>query len=146
MKKTLHIPNESRFVRALALAVEPADTLALLLEIGALSNRDLAPVRRIRESLEAVYNAVSDARDWEAVNVAGVLINALAEPDHQAYLAYHQAGRMTALATIYTAYYFRGSRKRPWSDEPDKPALQILYRILLGENNLLPPGPEAEED
>jgi len=144
--KALRVPHEARFVYALALAVEPVDTLALLMEIGALSSRDMAPVRRIRESLEAVYNAVSDAKDWEAVNVVSVLINALAEPDHQAYLAYHQADRMTTLATIYTAYYFRGSRKRPWSDKPDKQALQVLYRILLGENNLLPPGSKEEED
>jgi hypothetical protein len=37
--KTLRIPDEPRFVRAFALAVDPGDALGLLMEIGALGSR-----------------------------------------------------------------------------------------------------------
>ena len=48
MVKPLCIPNEPRFVRALVLAVDRGNSLNFLLEIGALSSRDLGLVRRVR--------------------------------------------------------------------------------------------------
>lgn len=149
MKKTLRIPNEPRFVRALALAVEPADTLALLMEIGALSNRDMAPVRKIREALYPTYAEASKARADEAANVLGVLMHALTQPDHQAYLAYciAQGGdKLEALATIHNAAYTTLSYRRPWDSKPDKHALTILHRLLIGGDNLLPPGQQKADE
>jgi len=46
MTKTLRIPDEPRFVQAFALAVDPGDTLGLLMEIGALGSPDVSIVRR----------------------------------------------------------------------------------------------------
>ncbi|MBU0494517.1 MAG: hypothetical protein KKA73_20325 [Chloroflexi bacterium] len=85
MVKTLRVPHETRFVQALALAVEPADALSLLLEIGALRDRDLGPVRRIRAALESAYEQAAAAQDWDLAHAASVLRHALGEPDHQAY-------------------------------------------------------------
>ena len=65
MAKTLRIPNEPRFVRAFALAVDPGDTLGLLMEIGALGSPDIGIVRRTREALVPAYDRASDLKDWE---------------------------------------------------------------------------------
>ena len=146
-KKTLRVPNEPKFIRALAMAVEPADALALLLEIGALDSQNLAPVRKIRESLSRIYDIVSAARDWEATDVVTVLLNALASPDNQAYLAYHREDKLTALATIYgVAYSASYHHRRPWTSEPDQRAYNVLLRILTGGGNLLPPGREQKSE
>ena len=63
MVKTLRVPNESRFVRAFTLAVDPGDTLNFLLEVGALGSQDLTIVRRTREALGLAYDRASDRKD-----------------------------------------------------------------------------------
>jgi hypothetical protein len=127
MPKTLRIPNESRFVRAFALAVDLGDTLSLLLEIGALANRDLSLVRRTREALDPAHDRASDRKDWDQVHTIGVLREALAQADAAAYLAYHcgnhRAGPMAAayaeaLAIVGCAADTLSSRRRPWEVEP----------------------------
>jgi hypothetical protein len=65
MTKTLRVPNESRFVRAFALAIDLGDTLGLLMEIGALGSPDLSIVRRTREALVPAYDSVGDKKNWE---------------------------------------------------------------------------------
>lgn len=71
MVKTLRIPDEPRFVRAFALAVDPGDTLGLLMEIGALGSPDIGTVRRTREALIPAYDRASDLKDWEQAHTAG---------------------------------------------------------------------------
>ena len=65
MTKRLRVPDESRFVRAFALAVDPGDTLGLLMEIGALGSPDIGIVRRTREALLPTYDRASDLKDWD---------------------------------------------------------------------------------
>lgn len=73
MTKRLRISDEYRFVRAFALAVDPGDTLGLLIEIGALGNPDpsaslrtsVSIVRRTREALIPAYDRANDLKDWE---------------------------------------------------------------------------------
>ena len=86
MSKKLPIPNEPRFVRALALALDPGDILSLPLEIGALASRDLAIVRCTREVLVPAYDQASDGKDWEQTHTIGVLREALARPDLSGFL------------------------------------------------------------
>ncbi len=57
MTKTLGVPDEPRFVRAFAPAIDPGDTQGLLMEIGALGSPDIGIVRRTREAL-------APAHDW----------------------------------------------------------------------------------
>jgi len=73
MTRLLRIPNEARFVRAFALAIDPGDTLSLLLEIGALGSRDLSLVRRTREALIPAYDRASDVKDWDQTHTISVL-------------------------------------------------------------------------
>jgi hypothetical protein len=49
MAKRWRIPDEPRFVQAFALAVDPGDTLGLLIEIGAVGSPDTGIVRRTRK-------------------------------------------------------------------------------------------------
>lgn len=129
MIKTLRVPSESRFVRAFTLTVDPGDTLALLMEIGALGNPDLAIVRRTREALVPAYDRACDVKDWEQTHTIGVLREALAQPDSAAYLAYqvrdnHRAAHTAAeyaeaLAVVACAADTLGVRRRPWEIEPD---------------------------
>ncbi|MBN1659500.1 MAG: hypothetical protein JXA93_13935, partial [Anaerolineae bacterium] len=126
MNKTLKIPNEPRFVRAFALAVDPGDTLSLLLEIGALGNGSLALVRRTREALDGAYDRVCAERErekWEQTHTISVLREALAQPDAAAFLAYQAQGNPTAyaatafaeaLATVGAAADTLSVRRRPW--------------------------------
>ena len=87
MAKRLRIPDEPRFVRAFALAVDPGDTLGLLMEIGALGSPDpsaslrtsVGIVRRTREALVPAYDRASDLQDWEQTHTIGVLRDALAQ-------------------------------------------------------------------
>ncbi|MBU0491816.1 MAG: hypothetical protein KKA73_18650 [Chloroflexi bacterium] len=118
MVKTLRVPHEARFVAALALTVEPADALSLLLEIGALRDRDLGPVRRIRAALESAYEQAAAAQDWDLAQAASVLRHALGEPEHQAYLAYQVRQHELTPAALVEALAAIGcgseDRQRPW--------------------------------
>jgi hypothetical protein len=145
MTGMLRIPNEPRFVRAFALAVDPGDALSLLLEIGALSSKDLSFVRRTREALEPAHEMATERRDWDLVHATSVLSNALAQPDHAAFLAYqiahpqlaNQGNNLAeALATIGCACEYQYHR-RPWevACEPDAFNLGIwrgyMWRLLF---------------
>jgi len=156
MTKTLQIPDEPRFVRAFARAVDPGDTLSLLLEVGALDSRDLAIVRRTREALGPAYDRASDRKDWQQAHTVGVLQQALATPDAAAYLAYHtrslapteSAGRFAdALAVIGCAADTLGvPHRRPWEIEHDDLGLQDwqeqIWRLVLAlPDNALPQPP-----
>jgi hypothetical protein len=148
MTRTLRIPNEPRFVRALALAVDPGDTLGLLMEIGALGSPDDSPslatsiaiVRRTREALIQAYDQASDLKDWEQVHTIGVLREALAQGDGAVYLAYHAGASHAAaeyaevLAVIGCAADSLGLRRRPWEIEPNDLSLsewrERVWRLL----------------
>ena len=120
MAKTLRVPDELRFVRAFALAVDPGDTLGLLMEIGALGSFDpsasvpsaslgtgrtgIGIVRRTREALMPAYDRASDLKDWEEAHTASVLREALAQSDSAVYLAYrvrdsHRAAQIATEAS-----------------------------------------------
>ena len=87
MTKRLRIPDEPRFVRAFALAVDPGDTLGLLMEIGALGSPDVGIVRRTREALIPAYDRAGDQKDWEQTHTISVLREALAQSDSAAVIA-----------------------------------------------------------
>ena len=89
MTKQLHVSDEVRFVQAFALAVDPGDTLGLLMEIGALGSPDIGIVRRTREALMPAHDRASDLKDWELAHTIGALREALAQPDSAAYLSYN---------------------------------------------------------
>ena len=155
MVKTLRAPNEPRFVRAFALTVDPDDTLALLMEIGALGSPDLAIVRRTREALVAAYDRASDLKDWEQTHTISVLREALAQPDSAAYLAYrvrdnHRAAHTVAeyaegLAVVGCAADTLGSRRRPWEIEPNDLSLpdwrERVWKLLCALPNKALPKP-----
>lgn len=166
MNKTLRIPNEPRFVRAFALAVDPGDTLSLLLEIGAVGNQHLAIVRRTREALEPAYDRAGERQDWDQAHAISVLREALAQPDAAAFLACRVEGAVPAahtatafaeaLALIGCAADSLTTRRRPWeilTDDlylPDwrKRVWKLLHETLPG--NALPKpsdpsGPEGSE-
>ena len=160
MIKSLCIPNEPRFVRALVLAVDRGNSLNFLLEIGALSSRDLGLVRRVREALEPAYELASERQDWDLVHAAGILLAALAEPDHAAYLAcragVHRqvadegANLTEALAVSGCAHE---ARRRPWEveQEPDGFALGrwrgYTWRLLFAiPGKALPRSPQSSPD
>jgi len=154
MNKVLRIPNEPRFVRAFALAVDPGDTLSLLLEVGALSNQHLAIVRRTREALEPAYDRAGERKDWDQTHAVSVLREALAQPDAAAFLAYQVEGAapaapkatafVEALSVIGCAADSLTTRRRPWeilTDDlylPDwrKRVWKLLRETLQG--NALP--------
>jgi hypothetical protein len=154
MSKTLRISNEPRFVRAFALAVDPGDTLSLLLEIGALDQRDLAIVRRTREALGPAYDRASDLKDWELTHTISVLREALAQPDSAAYLAYMATTRQShtvrtatdyaeALAVVGCAADSLNVRRRPWEIEPNDLSLpdwrERVWKLLFAvPDNVLP--------
>ena len=154
MTKLLRIPNEARFVRAFALAIDPGDTLSLLLEIGALGSRDLSLVRRTREALDPAYDRASDLKDWDQTHTISVLREALAQSDSAAYLAYcvrdnnqragHTAAEYTeALAVVGCAADTLTLRRRPWEIEPDDLSLpewrQRVWKLLFAmPGNALP--------
>ncbi|MBN1810315.1 MAG: hypothetical protein JXA14_00610, partial [Anaerolineae bacterium] len=152
MTKPLHVPDEPRFARALALAVDPGDTLTLLLEIGALQNQDLSIVRRTREALDPAYDHASDRKDWEQAHTVGVLQQALAAPDSAAYLAYHTRGLSPGEATDRFAHALTivgcaadtlAYSRRPWEIESDDLGLphwrEQIWRLLLDTpDNALP--------
>jgi len=155
MTKTLQIPDEPRFVRAFALAVDPGDTLSLLLEVGALDRRDLAIVRRTREAIGPAYDRASDRKDWEQTHAVGILQQALAAPDSAAYLAYQtrglSPGEVTgrfahALAIVGCAADTLAYRRRPWEIEDNDLGLphwrEQIWRLLLDvPGNALPQPP-----
>jgi len=142
--KTLRVPNEPRFVRAFALAVDPGDLLALLMEIGALAGPHIVIVRRTREALIPAYDRASDLQDWEQVHTVSVLREALAQPDGAAYLVYYvrhkppsvpiAAVYAETLAVIGCAADSLGVRHRPWEIEPGDLSLpewrQRVQRLL----------------
>ena len=143
MNKTVHVPDEPRFVRALALAVDPADALSFLFEVGALKDCDLGIVRRVREALEPAYEAASERKDWDLVHATSILSNALAQPDGAAFLAYRVAHPQLAgqsndlaeaLAVAGCAYEYH---RRPWevAREPDSFSLGAwrgyVWRLLF---------------
>ena len=123
MTKTLRVPDEPRFVQAFALAVDPGDTLGLLMEIGALGSPDVGIVRRTREALIPAYDRASDLKDWDQTHTIGVLREALTQSDSAAYLAYrvrdnHRAAHTAteygeALAIAGCAADSLSSRGRP---------------------------------
>ena len=124
MTKRLRIPDEPRFVQAFALAVDPGDTLGLLMDIGALGSPDISIVRRTREALIPAYDRASDQKEWEQAHTIGVLREALAQSDSAAYLAYRVRDNRPAthtateyaesLAVIGCAADSLSSRRRPW--------------------------------
>jgi hypothetical protein len=153
MTKTLHIPNEPRFVQAFALAVDPGDTLSLLMEIHALSSQDLTTVRRTREALDPAYDRASDVKDWGQTHTISVLREALAQLDSAAYLAYrvrdnHRVSHTAveyaeALAIIGCASDTLSSRRRPWEIEPNDLSLpdwrERVWKLLFAmPGNALP--------
>lgn len=144
MNKILRIPNEPRFVRAFALAVDPGDTLSLLLEIGAVGNQDLAIVRRTREALDPACDRANEHRDWEQVHTISILREALVEPDAAAFLACQvegcrQSGHLVtafaeALAVVGCAADRLSTRRRPWeilTDDLYLPEWRERIRKLL---------------
>ena len=161
MTKTLRIPDEPRFVQAFALAVDPGDTLGLLMEIGALGSPDpsaslwtgVGIVRRTREALIPAHDRASDQKDWEQAHTVGVLREALAQSDSAAYLAYrvrgnHRATHMAteyaeALAIVGCAADSLSSRQRPWEIEGSDLSLpewrERVWKLLFAmPDNALP--------
>ncbi|MBN1173420.1 MAG: hypothetical protein JXA67_14710, partial [Micromonosporaceae bacterium] len=139
-----------------ALAVDPGDTLALLLEIGALQNQDLSIVRRTREALGPAYDRASDRKDWEQTHTVGILQQALAAPDSAAYLAYQARGLSPgeatdrfahALAIVGCAADSLGYPRRPWEIEPNDLGLphwrEQIWRLLLDTPGNALPQPSA---
>lgn len=159
MTNILRIPDEYRFVRAFALVVDPGDTLTLLMEVGALSNADLAIVRRTRESLIPAYDRASDLKDWDQTHAISILREALALPDSAAYLAYRVRGNhraphaateyAEALAVVGCAADTMTVRRRPWEIESDDLSLaewrkrvwKLLREVAMPDNAL--PRPSA---
>jgi hypothetical protein len=161
MTKRLRIPDEPRFVRAFALAVDRGDTLGLLMEIGALGNPDpsaslrtsVGIVRRTREALIAAYDRASDLKDWDQTHTISVLRDALAQSDSAAYLAYrvrdsHRAAHTAteyaeALAIVGCAADSLSSRRRPWEIEGNDFSLpewrERVWKLLFAmPDNALP--------
>ena len=153
MAKTLRIPDEPRFVQAFALAVDPGDTLGLLMEVGALGSPDFGIVRRTREALIPAYDRASDLKDWEQTHTIGVLRDALAQSDSAAYLAYrvHDNRRAAHTATDYAetlavigcATDSLTLRRRPWEIEGNDLSLpdwrERIWRLLFAmPDNALP--------
>jgi hypothetical protein len=157
MTKTLRIPDEPRFVRAFALAVDPGDTLGLLMEIGALGSPDIGIVRRTREALIPAYDRASDLKDWDQTHTFSVLRDALARSDSAAYLAYrvrdnHRAAHTAteyaeALAVVGCAADSLTSHRRPWEIEDNDLSLpewrERVWKLLFAmPDNALPKPPE----
>ena len=153
MAKRLRIPDEPRFVRAFALAVDPGDTLGLLMEIGALGSPDVGIVRCTREALFPAYDRASDLKNWDQAHTIGVLREALAQPDSAAYLAYrvrdsHGATRTAAeyaeaLAVVGCAADTLCTRRRPWEIGPNALSLpewrtRIWNLLVALPGNALP--------
>jgi hypothetical protein len=161
MTKTLRIPDEPRFVQAFALAVDPGDTLGLLMEIGALGSPDpsaslwtgVGIVRRTREALIPAYDRASDLNDWDQTHTISVLRDALAQSDSAAYLAYrvrdnHRAAHTAteyaeALAIVGCAADSLSSRRRPWEMEGSDLSLpewrERVWKLLFAmPDNALP--------
>ena len=166
MARTLRIPNETRFVRAFALASDSGDTLSLLLEVGALGSRDLGIVRRTREALDSAYDRASNGplpasngKDWEQTHTVGVLREALIQPDSAAYLAYYCSNRQTEhiaagyveiLAVVGCAADSLSVRRRPWEVEANDLSLpewrKRVWKLLFampGNALLRPARPPA---
>jgi hypothetical protein len=159
MTKTLRVPDEYRFVHAFALVVDPGDTLALLMEIGALSSADLIIVRRTREALISAYDRASDLKNWDQAHAISVLREALVLPDSAAYLAYQVRGHhraphaateyAEALSVIGCAADTMTVCRRPWEIEPDDLSLpywrkrvwKLLREAIMLDNAL--PRPSA---
>ena len=162
MTRTLRFPDEPRFVQAFALAVDPGDTLGLLMEIGALGSRDVGIVRRTREALMPAHDRASDQKDWDQAHTIGILREALARSDSAAYLAYrvrdnHRAAHTAteyaeALAIVGCAADSLTSRRRPWEIEGNDLSLpewrERVWKLLFAmPDNALPRpavNPEAE--
>ena len=153
MTKTLRIPDEPRFVQAFALAVDPGDTLGLLMEIGALGSPDVGIIRRTREALIPAYDRASDLKDWDQTHTISVLREALAQSDSAAYLAYrvrdnHRAAHTAteyaeALAILGCAADSLSSRRRPWEIEGNDLSLpewrERVWKLLFAmPDNALP--------
>ena len=162
MTKRLRIPNEPRFVRACALAVDPGDTLSLLMEAGAVRRHALGVVRRTRDVLLPVQDQACESKDWERAHTLGVLREALAHPDSAAFLAYcagddhgttHTAAGASverpaepyaeALAIIGCVADSLGSRRRPWEIEGDDLSLsewrdRVRKLLFAMPDNTLP--------
>ena len=136
MKQHISIPNTPRYISAVALASDPAATLAILLEAGAIDAKGIGLARQIRQSLVDGYTRMSDVPteqlDWDVYGVVGEIITALESPDFQAYLAFRlrdlQSGEalIDALAVVHGAHYYR---TRPWDTGADKHALEVLRRV-----------------
>lgn len=161
MTKTLRIPDEPRFVQAFALAVDPGDTLGLLMEIGALGSPDpsaslrtrVGIVRRTREALIPAYDRAGDLKDWDHTHTIGVLREALTQSDSAAYLAYrvrdnhrpaHTATEYAeTLAIVGCAADSLSSRRRPWEIEGSDLSLpewrERVWKLLFAmPDNALP--------
>jgi hypothetical protein len=161
MVKTLRVPNEFRFVKLFALAIDPGDTLSLLFEIGALDSKDLSLVRRTREALDPAHDRASDLKDWDQAHAISVLREALTQPDSAAYLVYryrdnqqaaHTATEYAkALAVVGCAADTLTLRRRPWEIEPDNLFLpewrERVWRLLREAampGNALPKPPTSQ--
>jgi hypothetical protein len=136
MKKKLTVPNTPRYVQAIALGTEPADTLALLLEAGAIGTGETGQARQVRQFVEAAYAHLNDVPreqiDWDVYATLAEILAALESPDYQAYLAFRlrdaQAGEelVDALAVVHGAHYHS---KRPWKADADPYAAAALQRM-----------------
>jgi len=97
MANPLRIPDGPRCMRAFALAVDPGDTLSLLMEIGALGGSDptvslgrcIGIVRCTREALVPAYDRGQRPQRLDQTHTISLLREALTQPDCVAYLAYH---------------------------------------------------------
>jgi hypothetical protein len=121
--RTIRVPDERRFVHAIAKAVDPGDSLSLLKGIGAVTRPDMAVVRHTRQTLASAHDRASDLSVLDQTHTIAVLLDTLSQPDAAAYLAYHARGNRCAawstgyaeaLAVVGCASDTLGSRRRPW--------------------------------
>ena len=165
MTKRLRIPDEPRFVRAFALAVDPGDTLGLLMEIGALGSPDRSASLRLartgrssascaeRARPSSAYDRASDQKDWEQAHTSCVLREALAQSDSAAYLAYQVRDNHPPLTQppsmpkLWPSSAARRTslavRRRPWEIEPNDLSLpewrERVWKLLFAmPDNALP--------
>ncbi len=135
------VPNTIRYIASVALATRPADTLAVLVEIGAITGQEIGLVRQMRETLNIVGKRWSkipkNQRDAGHNLVLYHILTALNKRDVQAYLAYRLRDMQTCEDLIETlGVIFRTSRhRRPWQcwREPDEYTVQTLRYAMLGK-------------
>jgi len=103
MLGTLKVPNEFRYIQALALAVDQRDCLGFLLSIRALQDEDLEAVERVRERVRGQLD-LSQLPGWLRGGTdycRVVLASALRGSEARGYVAYRlaEAGLSTGPST-----------------------------------------------